>query len=320
MGSLIKAMQPIRIIALPLTRMPKAGGAADTAALRQALVYYHFQITKPRSADAGDEEKAGARPRAAWSPQGGWPRWVTTKASNAWANLGKAKEGSWKVRVYQLGERFLDRIDFEELALKGIDPSFGPSIRHPDFRGHSQDDLKNKPPVKIPFLYPPSIQDASTTLSQLTTLVQHRGPNHKKGFLTWMFVVPLTAPFMIIPIIPNFPFFFCVWRSWHHYKAYRASQYVQALLASGSIIPEPSKELDALYERYRVKEEAPSPPSPKSAKPTEPLLISRDAVPPIIETFGLESDDSIDIYRAIQQGEARTRGEDGGEKPKTKTS
>lgn len=51
--------------------------------------------------------------------------------------------------MYQLGERFLDRIDFEELALKGIDPSFGPSIRHPDFGGHSQDDIKKKPPVKV---------------------------------------------------------------------------------------------------------------------------------------------------------------------------
>ncbi len=51
--------------------------------------------------------------------------------------------------MYQLGERFLDRIDFEELALKGIDPSFGPSIRHPDFGGHSQDDVKNKSLVKV---------------------------------------------------------------------------------------------------------------------------------------------------------------------------
>ncbi|KAF7422653.1 hypothetical protein PC9H_010809 [Pleurotus ostreatus] len=318
MGSLVKAMRPIRIIALPLTRMSKA---SDTAALRQSLVYYHFQITKPADlAQHGTNKKEGAENGSlAWSPKGGWPRWVTAKASNAWAKLGKAKEGSWKVRVYQLGERFLDRIDFEELALKGIDPSFGPSIRHPDFGGHSQDDVKNKPPLKIPFLYPPSIQNGPTTLSQLTTLVQHRGPNHRKGFLTWMLITPLTAPFMIIPIIPNLPFFFCVWRSWHHYKAYRASQYVQALLESGSIIPEPSKELDRLYERYRVKENAQS----SHPTPSHPLLISRDAVPPIIETFGLEVDDSADIYRAIQQAEVRSRGEKGGEgeeKTKTKTS
>ncbi|KAG9227494.1 hypothetical protein CCMSSC00406_0000860 [Pleurotus cornucopiae] len=298
MGSLVKAMRPIRIIALPLTRMSKA---SDTAALRQSLVYYHFQITKPADlAQHGTNKKEGAENGSlAWSPKGGWPRWVTAKASNAWAKLGKAKEGSWKVRVYQLGERFLDRIDFEELALKGIDPSFGPSIRHPDFGGHSQDDVKNKPPLKIPFLYPPSIQNGPTTLSQLTTLVQHRGPNHRKGFLTWMLITPLTAPFMIIP--------------------YRASQYVQALLESGSIIPEPSKELDRLYERYRVKENAQS----SHPTPSHPLLISRDAVPPIIETFGLEVDDSADIYRAIQQAEVRSRGEKGGEgeeKTKTKTS
>jgi hypothetical protein len=33
--------------------------------------------------------------------------------------------------LYQAGERLVDRLDFEELALKSIDPSFGPSIRNP---------------------------------------------------------------------------------------------------------------------------------------------------------------------------------------------
>ena len=36
-----------------------------------------------------------------------------------------------QLRVFQYGERLVDRIDFEELALKGVDPSLGPSILHP---------------------------------------------------------------------------------------------------------------------------------------------------------------------------------------------
>ena len=35
-------------------------------------------------------------------------------------------------------------MDFEELALKGIDPSLGPSLTHPDFRGRDGDDLRQK--------------------------------------------------------------------------------------------------------------------------------------------------------------------------------
>jgi hypothetical protein len=36
------------------------------------------------------------------------------------------------LRTYELGERIVDRIDFEELALKGVDPSLGPSVTHAD--------------------------------------------------------------------------------------------------------------------------------------------------------------------------------------------
>lgn len=41
-----------------------------------------------------------------------------------------------QLRTYRYGERIVDRMDFEELALKGIDPSLGPSITHPDLGGH----------------------------------------------------------------------------------------------------------------------------------------------------------------------------------------
>ena len=33
--------------------------------------------------------------------------------------------------VFRMGERTVDRIEFEELALKSIDPSLGPRITHP---------------------------------------------------------------------------------------------------------------------------------------------------------------------------------------------
>lgn len=35
-------------------------------------------------------------------------------------------------------------MDFEELALKGIDPSLGPSLTHPDFRGRDGDKMSEE--------------------------------------------------------------------------------------------------------------------------------------------------------------------------------
>jgi hypothetical protein len=46
------------------------------------------------------------------------------------------------LRTYELGERIVDRIDFEELALKGVDPTLGPSIPNQDITGQKADEVE----------------------------------------------------------------------------------------------------------------------------------------------------------------------------------
>jgi hypothetical protein len=42
------------------------------------------------------------------------------------------------LRTYQYGEHLVDRIDFEELALKSVDPSLSPSLSHPQVGSHNE--------------------------------------------------------------------------------------------------------------------------------------------------------------------------------------
>lgn len=63
---------------------------------------------------------------------------------------------------------------------------------------------------------------------------------------------PLTWPFAIIPIIPNFPLFYVLWRAWSHYKAWRGALYLENLLKMGMIVEQPSKELDRVYQSRGV--------------------------------------------------------------------
>jgi hypothetical protein len=139
-----KASRSMRIIALPLTRAKPS--APNTSLQVPSLIYYHFQITSKGSGN-----------------RSGILNWVTTKTAVMWANLGKSKEGSFKVRprcqddcllvlmlasvsnffqlrIYRYGVRLIDRIDFEELALKSIDPSLAPKLSSPDFRGNRHED------------------------------------------------------------------------------------------------------------------------------------------------------------------------------------
>jgi hypothetical protein len=128
MSVIPKSRLPMRIIALPLTGAVRGPRHTENPS---PLVYYHFQM-RPKT------EKRDV----------GWVDWATGKATSAWTQFGKAPENSWKVcrsilsnasmyadrafatqfKLFTYGERLADRIDFEELALKGVDPSLGPKI------------------------------------------------------------------------------------------------------------------------------------------------------------------------------------------------
>ncbi|OSD07619.1 hypothetical protein PYCCODRAFT_1430864 [Trametes coccinea BRFM310] len=296
------ATRSMRIIALPLTPpcKPTDGRPAEH------LTYYHF-ITPTESAKTTS-----------------WSKWAAAKAADLWAGLGKAPEGNWKRRAFLYGERLVDRLDFEELALKSLDPSLGPRL------SHIVPSKDKNPPVHIPLIYPPSA--CSSPLPHLQSLVEKRTPRHKKGFWVWLAVSPLTAPFALIPIIPNFPFFFCVWRSWSHYRAYKASQYLEGFLKQGAIVPQTSTELDVIYAKYAPAAlptpPAPPPPSEHSSPPHHNdhgaqdekagtyagggarLLLTKEAVPELQKVLELPEDSTFaaDVYRALEQARLRLEG------------
>ncbi|GJE88527.1 mitochondrial K -H exchange-related-domain-containing protein [Phanerochaete sordida] len=112
------AKRSLRIVALPLVTASHTPESSSSG----HLTYYHF-ATRPRKQDG----------------KPGWAEWATHKAADLWAGFGKAPEGHWKRRTFLYGERLVDRIDFEELALKSLDPSLGPKLTR---FGQSEADVK----------------------------------------------------------------------------------------------------------------------------------------------------------------------------------
>lgn len=114
-----------------------------------------------------------------------------------------------QARVFNYGERLIKRLDFEELALKSLDPSLGPRITSPRTAGkdvqqphvclftfrHAILNLIS-PTSQIPLIYPQHI--ITSPLLSLQTLVDKRAPRHKRGAWIWLLASPLTAPFMLI--------------------------------------------------------------------------------------------------------------------------
>ena len=115
--------------------------------------------------------------------------------------------------MFNYGERLIDRLDFEELALKSLDPSLGPKITSPRTAGRDVQQpqachlafgrtvLELTPSTsQIPLIYPQHI--ITSPLLNLQTLVDKRAPRHKRGAWFWLLVSPLTAPFMLIRTSP----------------------------------------------------------------------------------------------------------------------
>lgn len=63
----------------------------------------------------------------------------------------------------------------------------------------------------------------------------------------------MTWPFAIIPVLPNFPLFYVLWRAWSHYRAWRGAYYLDQLVQMGMITEQPSKELTEVYASHGVK-------------------------------------------------------------------
>jgi len=83
-------------------------------------------------------------------------------------------------------------------------------------------------------------------------------------------------------------------------EAFKASEYLQRLIDQGALVPEPSETLDKIYESY---------PAPEHDLPSNqrPALLTRDAVPALLEAFQLEGAQAeSDFYRALEQAQSRT--------------
>ncbi|KAG8709823.1 hypothetical protein FRC08_017988, partial [Ceratobasidium sp. 394] len=221
------------------------------------------------------------------------------------------------LKVHTYGEKVIDRIDFEELALASTDISLGPKatqLSAHDSEGKRLSEKQSKThSLSIPLIYPPSYMSSIDPLIHLRALLAHRSPLHRSRTWLWVGIAPLTAPFALLPIIPNLPFFFCVWRAWTHWRAHKASAYLLELVDQNAIKPSTSKELDRIY-----ADTSPAPPPGKPATPTasndpnaDPavtLLLSNPTatIPRILNAYALPKEAERSFLRAVEQARIRS--------------
>lgn len=294
----------MRLIAVPLARARPTSHPISTFVAQTAS-----RAAEKAAAAAAANKKDGATP-----PQIPFATRMLNKASAFWMDLGRTDQTStfdWKRRTYVLGERLMDRIEYQEWALKGIDPAMGPHL----IRGQGVEAEKplsdNGVPKldHIPLLYPPSLLQPNPLLKNLKNLTDHRTPHHYRRFWYCVVGMPITIPFALVPVIPNLPFFYLVYRAYSHWKAYKSSQYLSNLIGQNRVQPTESKELDEIFSS------TPPPPEPakedasgeaitkEPAKEDDRMLLLAHHIPMLMEKMDFPEWVKPDLRRARLQVE-----------------
>ncbi|CAE7124094.1 unnamed protein product [Rhizoctonia solani] len=295
-----KPMSSMKLFAFPLTASRDL--SIRRSGHRHPLIYYYAQMPKKST---GSDEQPTLLKRA----QG--------KASEMWRNWGKAP-GGWKLKVHTYGEKLVDKIDFEELALASIDTSLGPKISQLGTHGSAGKELSkqqtNAHDISIPLIYPPSFMSSVDPLASLQQQLALRSPLHRRKTWFWVGVIPFTAPFMLIPVMPNLPFFFCVWRAWTHWKAHKASIYLLELSNKDAIHTSPSQDLDSVYSNASKLLPDPAPKAnnehnnPKADSSIAQLLPNpTPVISHIIDTYSLPKEVKRSLLRAVDQARIRSQ-------------
>ncbi|KAJ6143597.1 Protein of unknown function DUF2343 [Penicillium samsonianum] len=160
---------------------------------------------------------------------------ITTKAAETWAKWEEADKG-WKMHLVRWGNRVQQRIPFEEWALKSI-PSFKTQQRINGDHGKG----------KIDVLFPGNAVRLEQIQNVLRTVATERQELHRKRMMWSLIAAPITAPFGLVPVVPNIPFFYLAYRGWSHWRALNGSRHLEFLVDKNLLNPISLPELEQLY-------------------------------------------------------------------------
>ncbi|EZF34051.1 hypothetical protein GTR04_5667 [Trichophyton interdigitale] len=163
---------------------------------------------------------------------------ITNKATATWAKWETAEKG-WQKTLVTYGHRALQRIPYEEWGLKSVPPLSS--------RRETAERQARKP---VELLYPKNAIKSSKVMGLLHQLATERQQLHRKRMWWSIVVAPLTAPFALVPVIPNIPFFFFCYRGWSHWRALGGSKHLEFLLKENLIRPRSLTDLENVYLRH----------------------------------------------------------------------
>ncbi|KAI8459789.1 mitochondrial K+-H+ exchange-related-domain-containing protein [Phakopsora pachyrhizi] len=282
MSKTILTKNSIRLLALPLSRKDPS------------LIYFYAQRIKR---DEGPNQIRNITPvrRRTISSAALMSR-IIEVSSRQWLKLSEAPVGSVKSKLHIIGERMMDRISYEEWALKTIDlvKCKGPN-----------DPRQQNSNTNIVLLYPKFLAPEKDLLKLLSNSIREKEPYHKRWMRLNIFLSPLTLPFALIPLVPNLPLFYMMWRAWSHWRAFKASQFLNQMIKTDDVKLQHTPILDQIYSSQKKLPIANNNNIKESSSSDDDVILTKEMVEQIKQRFELPEESRSEIIRAINQARNR---------------
>ncbi|KAI9266902.1 mitochondrial K+-H+ exchange-related-domain-containing protein [Phascolomyces articulosus] len=148
-------------------------------------------------------------------------------SSKKWEQLGEAEPDTLKRKLYDRGNNLMNQLDYQEWFLKNVP---------------KKEDIEYSP-EKVSVFYSTCL-DGLEIEKDLQHLLDEREPYHKKYMYYSAYWVPVASTFAIVPLIPNIPLAYNLFRLYSHYKAYNGARHLKSV----SLNYVASPELDQILE------------------------------------------------------------------------
>ncbi|BFG24060.1 hypothetical protein CerSpe_103340 [Prunus speciosa] len=205
---------------------------------------------------------------------------VSTKMNNAWMGLEKAPQGTFKNKLHGLGLKLLARVKPSEIFLKSISNEV----------------------TCVEVTYPSSL-NARFVRRRVRHIAMRGSIIHKKYLYGSLTLLPLTSAFTVLPL-PNIPFFWCLFRTYSHWRALQGSVKLLQLVSDSHDTPNSTingNETEHIKSQHGRKKIHDSPWVLQPSKELEELLhhgdeqdgLKKPAILDICKTFELNTNDVL---------------------------
>ncbi|KAI2469893.1 mitochondrial K+-H+ exchange-related-domain-containing protein [Annulohypoxylon bovei var. microspora] len=227
---------------------------------------------------------------------------ATVRAAKLWSGW-EQKDAGWQKKVVVYGNYLLRRIHYEEWGLKSV-PPLSTKRREEEILGKDKNHL----------IYPEDIIPTTRAVNVLRALGTEREPLHRSRLLWCLIGMPISAPFALVPIIPNLPFFYLMYRAWSHWRALAGGKHIQFLCDNDLLFLSPSPILNSIYtplldrsgvskiSKVDIGEPKPPPANSSKVPEEETLLLSQKNGHQLVKALEIP-ELGVELERAIWQVE-----------------